>query len=175
MDFTEIKAKRARAAERKAKKDAKRASLGPKFAKKKGKRKKLPGLTKLRRECWKALSLYVRARDAERNQGLCMICSEKPITLGYHLIPAGSGSAAKWDHLNVVGACRDCNCGEFNRRVKYAYIHIQLFGLEYMTALEAKSRTLVQYKRHDFISMTADFSARLAALKGEADIPKQAI
>ena len=172
VDFSAVNAKRAKALERKNQRAVKRAVLFPprpgqdKKSKKLAKRKKLPSMAKVKKACWDALSLYVRARDAEVNQGLCMICSEKPITLGYHLIPAGSGSMAKWDPLNIVGGCRDCNCGEYNRRVKYAYIHINLFGLEFMNALEAKSRIMVQYKRHDFLEMTQRFKDELEKLRG---------
>lgn len=167
-----FKAKRSEAALRKAKREAKRLELKMPWAGKRVKRVKLPSMKKVKAECWKALSLYVRARDAAKNDGLCLICSKNSITLSYHIWPASSGSAAKWNPLGIVGACGPCNYGEFRNRAEYALRHIELFGLEMVASLRAQSKLMTQFKRHDFLSMTADFTARLAALKGESSLPK---
>lgn len=131
------------------------------------KRKKLPSIKKLRAMTWAALRAYVLRRDTLENDGLCMICHTNPIELLYHLLPASSGSAAKYDPANTVGACNTCNYLEFRNRAKYVFIHIGLFGLEYMTALDVKSRTVVQYRRPDYEAMILDFTSRLIALESE--------
>lgn len=169
MRYVDILAAKQIAAARKAKREEKRKSLP--WAKK-VKRKKLPSMARVKKECWEALSLFVRERDGRLNQGLCLICGVNKITLAYHLIPAGSGSMAKWDPGNIVGGCRDCNWGEKNRRVKYAYIHMRLFGVQYMKRLEERSRIMVQYKRHDFLEMTETFRRQISELRGENNAPK---
>ncbi len=162
MNYAEAVAKQAAAAVRKEKRTAKGIAIG--LRGKKAKRKKLPSITKLRKQVWTALSLYIRERDKSLHGGLCLICRTRPIKLAYHLIPANEGAAMKFDPDDCVGACTLCNFYEQNNRARYALKHIELFGIEKMRALEEKSRTTVQYRRPDYEAMLRDFTNRRLAL-----------
>lgn len=163
MNYQDTLSAIAAAKARKEKRELKAKTLWVKGSKP-PKNKKKPSITKLRKQVWDALSLYVRARDSKVHNGLCLICVTRPIEIAYHLIPANEGAAMKFDHEDVVGACSLCNFLEQNNRARYSLKHIELFGIEKMRALEAKSRTTVQYRRPDYEAMLSDFRARLAAI-----------
>lgn len=160
--MTDFAALRSKAAARKAKRAEKAATLW----KKKPKRKKLPSMRRVKKAAWDALSQYVRARDAAKNGGRCLICSTNPIELAYHIWPASAGSAAKWNPLGIVGGCGPCNYGEVNNRAEYVFKHIEIFGFEAVEKLRLESKQFVQYKRHDFLAMAAEWTAKRNAIGG---------
>ena len=63
-------------------------------------------------------------------------------TLAYHIQPAATGNAVKYDTRNLVGACRSCNGGEYFDRKRGTYDrwearHKELQGPEVYAAVKS--------------------------------------
>lgn len=91
-------------------------------------------------------TLFVLLRAKQRTGGLCevkVICGgENPATLAYHIQPAATGNAVKYDVRNLVGACSSCNGGEYFDRKRGTYDrwtarHKELQGQEVYELIKA--------------------------------------
>ncbi|MDE1971433.1 MAG: hypothetical protein KGI50_07710, partial [Patescibacteria group bacterium] len=106
-------------------------------------------LPELREKLENITHLIVKLRDKSL-YGVCRICRENPITLAYHLIPAGQSLNTRYDLDNIVGACLRCNGAEHYARSDYAFRHNSIFGLKYMDELYRRAKIKVKWGREDF-------------------------
>ena len=184
MDFTEIKAKRARAAGRKAKKDAKRESLGPKFAKrpKAKKTKRPPSRKKQTDACKKRIlgvgglwSQTVRARD-----GKCLMCGKTEGLQAHHwLFRRGHSMALAVDHNNGSTLCYGCHIGRVHHDGDGDFIYrlgdtmTALVGADTVAAMRLTAKVSQPLSLEWWLANEDRLTALLAALKGEAKLPQQ--
>ena len=188
MDFTEIEAKLARAACRKEKRLEKRAGLPwgkdksgsksggkrpPKKKRKKTSARKLV-FTVLRRLCKE----FVMIRSGGQCEIAMSCCGDGRANTWYHGWPQKGGNGLKYDVRSHFYSCGACNMGEYGARMRgddrYEVRHKEILGEALWLELDAlhgrRSISTAEAR-----SMGDDLATRLAALKGEADIPKQAI
>lgn len=164
--FEEVQRKLRAAAERKAKRQEKRATLPwgqrapvmlvePFFAPKPKRESRKSAFKRLWAQLDALWSLAVRTRDAKKTGGLCVICGRRPIQVGYHIVPRGD-AATHFDLENGCGACSACNWAELRMRqqspAKIRAKHVAIFGEQKIAALEAKSRQVV---KHDTVALQA--------------------
>lgn len=132
-----------RAAERKAKREEKRAFLP--WAKRtelnaQGKKhvsvpkilvKRKPKRTSIRRQAFNRLQAkcksYVLLRAKIRNENCCELGLDCQgygfIEVWYHIFPQASGNVLKYDERNILGSCARCNAGEYYSRKKKTDYH----------------------------------------------------
>jgi 5-methylcytosine-specific restriction endonuclease McrA len=110
------------AAERKAKRLEKGIALG--LRKKKARRKpnsRRLAFTRLKLLC----KTFTLSRTKKRTGGACevgVLCGGlDSATLAYHVFPAATGNAIKYDPRNLLGACARCNGGEYFDRKRGTY------------------------------------------------------
>lgn len=151
-----------RAAERKAKRDAKRITLpwGQRTElNAKGKNnvdrpkithKRKPKSISLRRQAFnrlvKTCKAYVLLRAEYRSSGNCevkIVCGGcGAIEVWYHIFPQSKGNGTKYDERGIVGSCNYCNEGEYAARKygnyeRYEKRHRSLLGEDLYEELEA--------------------------------------
>ena len=117
-----------------------------------------------------ACKLYVLLRAKHRTAGMCEIAmscgGENFATLAYHIIPAATGNAVKYDPRNMVGACSRCNGAEYFDRKRGSYErwdvrHRELLGgvLDELKALAGRKQILT----HEAREMAAEYERKISA------------
>jgi hypothetical protein len=151
LSRSEFNAIKAKAASRKEKAIAKRATL---HWADRVKVKRSGSLWKWWRDRCDALwARAVRARDMKRYGDVCRIRKAKGCTVrnecGYHLIERNR-LATRWDLEAGVAACGPCNLGEMRNRHLYAEHHKKIFGADFMADLAQKSLGIFKPSIPDF-------------------------
>lgn len=159
-DFDSIRAK---AAERKAKRQEKAQDLWPKQKPQKISR---PSRSDLEKACWDACSEYIRLRDKIANKGLCWYCGIRPIECAMHRIKRAK-RATRFDERNLHGGCHKCNFedGPGYQWQKFDAIFIRKLGHELFLELEQKSRGICQHSTTDLMQMAEMFKLKTQALR----------
>lgn len=140
MDFSAIDAKRAKAAERKARRAEKAKALGHKKRGKKISARKRAFL-RLKQAC----KTLVARRCILRTGGYCEIgiaCGGKELaTVWYHGWPQKGGNGLRYDTRSHFASCSFCNFGEFGARYRgspvYKDRHKQLLGPDLYAELDS--------------------------------------
>lgn len=147
--FEEFLAKRAKAAERKSKRAAKRRELKV-------------GETTKRSDLKVKIVRVLGLLDAKANGTHCRIhgapCQGE---VAYHLIPQQRGDATRFRRDNIVWACRRANYGEFRNRSLYREKHIQIFGRARIESIEEAAKAIVQFSRADLLEMFDNLRSEL--------------
>jgi 5-methylcytosine-specific restriction endonuclease McrA len=81
----------------------------------------------------------VKLRDKKKSP-LCRICSLRPGTTAYHIIPKNYGRATRWALENGVLSCSGCNMAEMMNRLGYLDKHKQLFGTKFVEDMMQRAR-----------------------------------
>ncbi len=160
----EFYAKKAKSAEKAAKRLEKRKQLGI------GKPKRVSTslLHKKLDELW---SFAVRLRDKKKFGDTCRIqeaaeCSGTS-QVAYHLVPRGSWGI-RWDLDNGVAACCACNRGEQLNRQKYARLHDRLFGIYFMDKLNEKADAHKRFDGSDLERIRVELQKFISEVSGQA-------
>ncbi len=167
VNRAEFKAIRALAKQKAEKRAIKRSTL-PWAARKrkKGPDPRKTAFARLKASC----KLFVLLRAKHRTAGMCevrVLCGgENYAKLAYHIIPAATGNAIKYDDRNLVGACSQCNGGEYFDRKRGTYErwevrHKELLG-EVHTELKAAAGR-EQIPTHKAMSMAAEYERKIAS------------
>lgn len=145
-NYEEAKAKMAASKERRRKRRAKSKVLFG-AVNRKGVRKQL----------WDDVSKIVRARDAKRNGGRCLIGAacrgSGQIEVAYHIVPQVRGDSTRYDLENIVGSCCRCNQGENWHGSLYRAHHLRIFGREWVERLEARANIAVDLSTAELAEM----------------------
>jgi hypothetical protein len=138
--YAESIKKAERAKERKIKREAKALELGHK---KKVKKKKSPTLSKLKKELWKEISLYVRKSGIQ-----CITCGGIG-SVACHIVPSSEAGITRYFLPNIYLGCLRCNYLEFNNRATWARIRFPIaFGQDYVDALYEYSQVPFDFDKH---------------------------
>ena len=181
-------AKQRKAADRKQARADKRMLLGPKFAQNRPnsatgrtKRRPKPSARKTAFLRLKALvKLFVLLRAKKRSFGLCevgVLCGGRaPASLPYHVFPAATGNAIKYDPRNILGACPKCNGGEYFDRKRGTYDrwnlrHLEILGPEVMTNLKAMAGRK-QIPTREAVSMADALKAKIENQQWDEEMPE---
>ncbi len=127
--------------------------------KKPKKRRKKTARKKLLDKLWKVCSLYIRLRDIKKYGGGCPLCNNNPIQVAFHFLPRGI-KIIKYDPINLVGACKNCNFHEMKTRgadFRYEKWFIANRGQEEWDRLNKLKYTIVQYSLDDIEKMIKKF------------------
>ncbi len=136
----DFRAMREKAAAKKAKRKEKAKTLWSKV--KKVKRVKLPSLTKLKTVLWTETSLLVRSWSP-----VCVACRVNPTYSANHIVPSNDGAATRFFLPNLYPGCSSCNEAERRRRGQWVKKHEEIFGVDFVDALYAFSKTTHPLKR----------------------------
>lgn len=105
---------------------------------KRGRKKKSPSLSKLKKELWKVLRQVVYSWSPL----LCQACGAESAPVACHIVPSHEGAATRFFLPNLYRGCNSCNKAEQVRRVLWVSRHEEIFGKEYVEALREMSRTI---------------------------------
>jgi hypothetical protein len=164
LSRADFQAIRAKAAARKEKSVAKRATLPWAKHKKIARPTSIP-VSKLEAILWDVFSLYIRLRDIKANGGKCFYCAERPVQCAMHRVRRGK-RAVKYDERNVHGGCFWCNGEDRFNPQKYDAIFIRKMGLNVFLDLVEKSKEKCKRSRVEILKKTAYFRAKFLELKG---------
>ena len=155
-DTTSILAKSAARLARRAQRIIDNAALGSRVAKK-GKRKKSPSMSKLKKLLWAEISQIVRSWSA-----VCLACGIRATECAAHIVPSNEGAATRYFLPNLYPCCLICNGLEKWNRASWVYHHREMFGTDYVDALYAYSDTMFQVKKDWVLEQTE----RMKKLRG---------
>lgn len=102
-------------------------------------------------------STIVLMRHRKIFGAMCLICTTRPATLAYHIVPKQRGHSIRWDLEDGVGGCSFCNGAEVMNRSLYRDIHVARFGKEFVEKLEARARLRVKLDMADLRSKIESF------------------
>lgn len=145
-------------ADRKAKREEKRASLpwGSKPKKKPTKLSQISTRGAIKAQIVHELGLL----DRKLHGPYCRLATECPkfkkvgyhaVEVAYHLIPQMRGDAARFLAKNVVWACSDANQGERLNRSLYDDKHIKVFGAARIAEIKEVAREIADFSDADLL------------------------
>lgn len=105
---------------------------------KRGKKKKSPSMSKLKKLLWEEMRFVVYAESPDR----CKACGSGNPPVACHIVPSHEGAATRFFLPNVYRGCNSCNKSEQVRRVSWVTRHEEIFGKDYVEALRDMSRTI---------------------------------
>jgi len=131
----------------------KKAPTKPKFKRSKIKKPKLTPISKLKKQLWSLVSLYIRERD----YFLCITCGRtgqgSQIHAG-HMIPNASGGALlRYHPLNIHAQCYHCNINLGSNGAEYYRVMLARHGKEIMEKLFDFKNHSIQADRYFYTSM----------------------
>lgn len=130
-DFTLLRTKRSSRRSRRAQRVLDNAALGGKVAKR-GKKKKSPSLSKLKKELWHVLREVVYAEAPN----ICMTCgATESAPVACHIVPASESALLRFFLPNLYRGCHSCNKAEQSRRGQWVKLFEERFGEDYVNAL----------------------------------------
>lgn len=147
-----------RQADRKAKREEKRALLWPARELK----RKMRTLRQIVRAVLDTLWSQIILARARRKSAVCAICGERPIEVAYHIVPKQRGDSVRWDLENGCGACSRCNRGEQLNRSLYRDKHLVIFGRELIERIEGQARIKADYSTAELQEKAREFRLILA-------------
>lgn len=137
-------------------------------------------LSKAKKDCWTAFSLYIRTRDCIRfgnslDRGICVTCQRpkllKELQAG-HFIP-GRNNAVLFDERIVYSQCAGCNLapprGLGGNYVEYFVFMENEWGREKIDEFRALKHTTVKYTPQDLIEKKEYFKEKTKKLIEEFD------
>ena len=134
-------------------------------------------LTKAKKECWKAFSLYRRMKHCFETTGsimwgFCFTCGKR-----YHIkllqcghFVSGRHNGNLFSEKGTSGQCYYCNISLKGNTLVYRRKLIEKYGEGIDIELEAEAASIIQYKVCDLENMTKEFKAKIKEMEEENKI-----
>lgn len=123
-------------------------------------------LSVLIKEADAVFSKYIRQKASINGYCYCFICSKR-----MKISEAQCGHyrdrdqmATRYDETNCHPLCEYCNCMDLDHACKYEWMMIQVYDLEHVSMLQAKSKGLRKYMRHELKELIDTYKTKLKAL-----------
>lgn len=158
MDYKAALAARALRKSKREERKRDNAALGAKTVKR-GKKKKSPSLSKLKKILWEVLRFVVYAESPDR----CITCGSDAPPVACHIVPSGDGAVIRFFLPAIYRGCRSCNDDERRHRGRWRGKFEEIFGRDFVAAFYAMSEEesqkppaeKFQIKKHWVLEQTA--------------------
>lgn len=134
-------------------------------AKDKVKREELKTVSEIAQDVQRVFNKFIRLRDHGKN---CVSCG-RPWQKNFHAshyVPAGRGSALRFDEDNVHGSCVNCNLYKSGNLTGYRIGLIERIGLKRIEELESNHSTK-KWTKEELAEIKAKYLAKNRELEHE--------
>lgn len=134
------------------------------------KKKKLVPLRRLIKKLDQVFSEYIRVRDSDwRGIATCISCGKqhpwKEIHAGHYI--SRVCYPTRWNEYNVNAQCAGCNLFKHGAADEYALALQKKHGPDILSLLNIIKHSKIHFVRQDYLSMIADYEARLKQLRNK--------